>query len=124
MVEYSTVLQIIFAVLLPNIGGFVNGFLTKGQIETWYKTITLPTWRPPNWVFGPVWTFLYCSMGYASYLVWRDGNGFGGEALLPLIMYGIQLALNWAWTTIFFVKHELKWVCNKNDEIHAMMRNN
>jgi len=78
----------------------VGSILTTPSIDPWYATLRKPAWTPPNWVFGPVWTALYLSMAVAAWLVWRQA-GFS-PAKLSLTLFVIQLALNVAWSGIFF----------------------
>lgn len=68
----------------------------------WYQTLNKPSWNPPPWIFGPVWTALYLMMAVAAWLVWRRvGQGYA------LRLYFVQLVLNAAWTPVFFGAHQL-----------------
>jgi len=90
------------AIVLPNAIGWAGSTFTRSAIPTWYEKLKKPSWRPPNAVFPIAWTALYTGMGAASWLVWRDGNGFSGPARLPLTMYATNLVLNGLWTPLFF----------------------
>ncbi|KAK7483215.1 hypothetical protein BaRGS_00025508 [Batillaria attramentaria] len=105
----SDYLKPALAVALPNLGGLAGVPINRRNRAQWFDLLKKPAWKPPDRVFAPMWTFLYSSMGYASYLVWRDGGGFSGAAMKPLTVYGAQLVLNWAWTPIFFGLRSLKW---------------
>ncbi len=69
----------------------------------WYASLRKPSWNPPGWIFGPVWTALYAMMAVAAWLVWRRG-GFAAQRR-PLGWFLAQLALNAAWTPLFFGLH-------------------
>ncbi len=66
----------------------------------WYAGLEKPSWNPPSWLFGPVWTILYTLMAVAAWLVWRKGGWSAQKQALGL--YLIQWALNALWTPIFF----------------------
>ncbi len=72
---------------------------TASSVGGWYQTLAKPPWTPPDWVFGPVWTTLYAAMGVAAWLVWRSTTAVRGRALA---LFGVQLALNVAWSWLFF----------------------
>ena len=82
------------------------GMLFTGSVRSeWFEHLAKPSWNPPSWVFGPVWTTLYTAMAVAAFLVWRRR----GEAnvTLPMVLFFVQLALNAAWSPVFFGMHNL-----------------
>jgi len=85
----------------------LGSLATTPEIPTWYATLRKPAWNPPNWLFGPVWTALYAAMAIAAWIVWRR-TGWGGSNG-ALWLFVIQLALNLAWSFIFFRFHSPRW---------------
>jgi tryptophan-rich sensory protein len=84
---------------------FCAPLLSVGSMPgEWYAALIKPEWNPPAWLFGPAWTLLYTLMAVAAWLVWKR-VGFSR----PLAFYFVQLALNAAWTPIFFGAHQLGW---------------
>ena len=80
------------------------GGLASASAGDFYRELVRPSWAPPAWLFGPVWSVLYALMGIAAWLVWR-AQGFAG-ARRALFLFLAQLAVNALWTWIFFVWHE------------------
>ncbi len=84
---------------------FVGGLSSTSGVDGWYSAAEKPPWTPPNWVFGPVWTFLYTAMAVAAWLVWRR---WGWQRARPaLLLYAAQLVLNALWTPLFFGAEQL-----------------
>jgi translocator protein len=84
-------------------GGASFGAAATGAIfrpGEWYRQLDKPRWRPPDWLFAPVWTLLYVMIALSGWLVWRE-KGLA-DAAVPLTLYAVQLVLNAAWSPIFF----------------------
>jgi len=78
----------------------VGSALTTPAIGGWYAALKKPSWTPPNWIFGPVWSLLYLMMALAAWLVWRRAGI--APATVALVLFGLQLAFNVAWSALFF----------------------
>jgi len=89
------------SVVLCMLAGFIGSIFTTPKIQSWYAGLAKPSFAPPNWLFGPVWTALYVMMAIALYLVWRKGLAAKGVKV-ALVVFFVQLALNTLWSYAFF----------------------
>jgi benzodiazapine receptor len=78
----------------------IGSAATASSVGSWYATLTKPAFNPPNWIFAPVWTALYFMMATAGWRVWRR-EGLH-RASWALSLFALQLALNLAWSILFF----------------------
>lgn len=78
----------------------LGSLLTQPSLGDWYTQLRKPTWTPPDWVFAPVWSALFLCMAVAAWLIWRDRRVAGTK--LALTLFAVQLALNVAWSGVFF----------------------
>ena len=77
-----------------------SGALSSLDAAEQYGTLVQPTWAPPPWLFGPVWTVLYALIALSGWLVWRRAGWSGARTALTV--YAVQLVLNALWTPLFF----------------------
>lgn len=96
----KNIIKIIIAVWIPLLLWFIASQFTILYIESWYVYVAKPFFNPPSWIFWPVWTILYIMIGISFYLVWKDD--FWKKKTRLLIIYFLQLALNFAWSFSFF----------------------
>ncbi|MGC9113644.1 MAG: TspO/MBR family protein [Candidatus Micrarchaeia archaeon] len=92
----------LFVSLLACLGaGFVGSVFTIPAITGWYAAINKPWFTPPDWLFGPAWTFLFILMAFALFFVWR--KGFAEKNVKTAVaLFALQLVLNVLWSLAFF----------------------
>lgn len=99
--------KLIISILACLAVGGISGYVTASEIPGWYATLQKPSFNPPNWLFGPVWTLLYIMMGIAFWLVWKsDASDLKQKAML---LFALQLTLNFFWSILFFSFHQTGW---------------
>lgn len=92
-------LKLIISLALPQLMGGLGAFFTLSSVSSWFVTLNKPSWNPPSWLFGPVWTLLYVLMGIACYLIWKSDHP---QKKTLLKLYAVQLILNALWSPAFF----------------------
>lgn len=98
--KWLTLAACIAGVLLV---GFTSGIATASGMNGWYDLLQKPFFNPPSWVFGPAWTMLYILMGIGLYIILQ--TPVSEMRTRALIVFGVQLTLNFAWSFLFFYFH-------------------
>jgi benzodiazapine receptor len=99
-VNRTRILKLLVSIVLPLGLGAIAGMFTAQSVPEWYATLNRPSFNPPNWIFGPVWTTLYLLMGISLFLVWKQEASKARN--LAISIFFLQLLLNFAWSFIFF----------------------
>ena len=96
----NQIIKLVASLLLPlGIGG-IAGMFTTEAIPGWYASLNQPSFNPPNWVFGPVWTTLYIIMGISLFMILK--MEVSKERNQAILIFMAQLFLNFCWSFFFF----------------------
>lgn len=101
----GTAKQVLAMAAISGVTGFAAFLGARvSKPGVWYRRLRKPPGTPPPAVFGPVWTVLYAAMAVSAWRVWRSPHANGRRKALAL--WGVQLALNAAWSPVFFGAHK------------------
>lgn len=125
--NYKNLFKLLVSIIICELAGVIGAIFTTPEIGAWYKTLNKPSFNPPNWIFGPVWTTLFVLMGISLYLVWvknwqvKNELNFNGKKAWNsvsqkfftgtwqkaniVIIFAVQLILNILWSVVFFGAH-------------------
>jgi tryptophan-rich sensory protein len=104
-------IALLCVIAIELLGGLSGWLSNSGYGNGWFDALRKPIFMPPGWAFGVVWPILYALMGVALAMVLADR--VSDRRRYALSLFFIQLALNLAWSPIFFGAHDIalaKWV--------------
>ncbi len=84
---------------------FVGGALT--ELGPWYENLKKPSWQPPGFLFGPVWTVLFIMIGVSAALAWMSAGPDAKGTVVAL--FAINAIFNMAWSGLFFKARRPDW---------------
>lgn len=96
--------------------GMIAGYSVSVSDSSWYLSLDKPTFNPPSWIFGPVWSVLYLMMGIALGKIWKARAAYRW----PLMIFILKFVFNLAWSPLFFycqrvdlalIDISLLWIC-------------
>jgi tryptophan-rich sensory protein len=99
----NKILSFLLFLIVTFSASFIGAFATINYKEPWYSLLTKPSFNPPDWVFGPVWTMLYLLMTIAIWKVWQSNF----RNINIVYIYFIHLFFNTMWSIVFFVFHNI-----------------
>ena len=108
MADERSTTKLIGSVLLCEAAGGIGSIFTRDSVEDWYPKLEKPSFTPPGWIFGPVWTLLFALMGISLYVVSQQREE-GGAPRTSHVLFGIQLVLNVLWSYLFFGRRSPGW---------------
>jgi len=106
--KVAKVIKLVACVLVCLGVSYLGSLMTTPSISTWYASLQKPPFNPPNWIFAPVWLSLFVLMGLSAFLVWDRGLA-RKDVRVGLGLFVAQLALNLAWSGLFFALHSPPW---------------
>lgn len=101
ILEMKNFLKLASSIAVCFLAAGIGSVFTTSAIPSWYATLVKPSFSPPNYLFGPVWTILYILMGISLYIIWTKGIK-NKKVKKALYIFGIQLILNAIWSPVFF----------------------
>lgn len=101
------ILTLLLCILLTLTIGGISGIATANGVNDWYPGLNKPFFNPPNAIFGPVWTMLYFLMGISLFLVLQSDQHVAKKK--ALLVFFLQLILNFCWSFLFFRFHLIGW---------------
>ena len=103
----SLAIGLVVALVLCFSAAGVGGVATASSVGGWFTELNKPSWNPPSWIFGPVWTLLYFMMAISAWLIWKEA-GFT-KARFALFWFAFHLVLNVLWSVLFFGLQRPGW---------------